>query len=76
MPSALRRALMLAGATICLFTVSVLILLQLIPEPRVERDYLIIGSVATLLTLLAVFGLLIATALRAEDVFFKKRKRG
>jgi hypothetical protein len=66
---------MLAGAALCLFTVSVAILLQLIPEPRAERDYLIIGSVATLLTLLAVFALLLATSLRAEDVFFKKRKK-
>jgi hypothetical protein len=45
------------------------------PAPLKDTDYLVIGSVATLVSMLVVFLVLIATRLKTPDLFFKKRKK-
>jgi hypothetical protein len=55
------------------------ILLKLIPGPRKDSDFLVIGSVATLVSLGAAFAMVITTTMRPgkfSDIFFKKRRKG
>jgi len=52
------------------------IMLKVMPAPLKDSDYLIIGSVATMVSLLLLFVLLIATSGKTSGVFFKRRKKG
>jgi hypothetical protein len=47
----------------------------LTPDPLQESDYLVIGSVATLVSLLVVFLRLVTTSMKGSDVFFKRRRK-
>ena len=69
------RALMLLGVAVALFGVSTIGLMRLLPGPHTERDYLIIGCLATLVSLFALFLIVIKTWIKAPNLFFKKRKR-
>jgi hypothetical protein len=44
------------------------------PKPLHDSDYLVIGSVATLVALLVLF-LGLVTTTKSGNVFFKKRKK-
>ena len=65
--------LILAG--VCVFTVSAAVMVAIMPAPLRDSDYLVIGSVATLVSLLVMFVALIATRSRTPNPFFKKRKK-
>ena len=56
------------------FGVSVVILLRVIPGPHSEQDYLVAGGVATFVTMLALFVVLITTWVKAPNVFYRKPK--
>lgn len=72
-----KRIATLAGAALAVFGVSVIILLKLLPQRRTEADYLIIGSVATLIALAVLFAMLTLTGSGGKrDVFFKRRPKG
>jgi hypothetical protein len=66
---------MLAGVAIALFGISIFGLIQLLPGPHTERDYFIIGCLATLVSLFAMFLILIKTWIKAPNLFGKRRKR-
>jgi len=66
---------MLAGVGIALFGISIFVLIQLLPGPHTERDYFIIGCLATLVLLFAMFLILIKTWIKAPNLFGKRRKR-
>lgn len=68
------RPLTLALSTICVFAVVAAVMIKLMPEPLREFDFLVIGSVATLVALLALFLTMVSTA-KSSQVFFKKRKK-
>lgn len=68
------RALTLTLAAGCIFAVVAVVMVQVMPQPLKDSDYMVIGSVATLVALLVLFLALIATS-RPGDVFFKKRKK-
>jgi hypothetical protein len=70
----MKRVFPLALAAVIIFAVAVLLLLKAMPGPLKDSDYLIIGSVATLAAMAAVFGVIIATS-KTSDVFFKRRKK-
>jgi hypothetical protein len=70
----MRQILLVLGG-VCVFGVSALVMLRLMPAPLKDSDYLVIGSVATLVSLLVMFLVLIATRLKSPDLFFKKRKK-
>ena len=57
-----------------IFGSSVAILLRVLPGPHTEKDYLIAGGIATLVTMLALFIVLITTWVKAPNVFYRKRK--
>ena len=72
MPTGL-RVLILSLALLLVFAASVVILLRVIPGPHTEQDYLVAGGVATFVTMLALFVVLITTWVKASDVFYRKR---
>ena len=45
------------------------------PQPIEDSDYMVAGSVATLVALLVLFLGLVSTRMKTSDVFFKKRKK-
>lgn len=69
----LQILLVLGG--ICVFGVAALVMTRLMPAPLKDSDYLVIGSVATLVSLLVMFLVLVSTRLKSPDLFFKKRKK-
>jgi predicted outer membrane lipoprotein len=71
----MRRGLILGLGVACVFVVVAALMLRLMPAPLRESDYLVIGSVATLVSLLVLFLLLVSTTLKSSDIFFKRRKK-
>jgi len=70
----MKQILLILGG-ICVFGVAAMVMLQLMPAPLKDTDYLVIGSVGTLVSLLVMFLILIATRLKTPDPFFKKRRK-
>jgi hypothetical protein len=71
----MRRYLILGLLALCVFIVVAAIMVKLMPSPLRDSDFLLIGSVATLLALLTLFLTLISTTLKSQSVFFKRRKK-
>jgi hypothetical protein len=69
------RVLILAVALLLVFGVSAAVLLQVIPSPHTEMDYLVAGGIATFATMLVLFVVLITTWVKAPNVFYRKPKR-
>ncbi|MGH9721877.1 MAG: hypothetical protein ACRD8O_16855 [Bryobacteraceae bacterium] len=70
-----QRFALLSGLTVVLFVLAVVVLVRLVPGPHTEGDYLIIGCLATLVSLLALFVIIITTWMKIPDAFFKRRKK-
>lgn len=70
----MRQILLVVGG-LCVFGVSAAVLVQFMPAPLKDTDYLVIGSVAALAALLVMFLTLMATRLKSRDLFFKKRRK-
>ena len=68
------RFWVLALAAICVFFGVTLVMLQLMPPPLKPLEYLVIGSVATLMTLLVLFGVTAMTS-PGRNVLYKKRRK-
>jgi Na+/melibiose symporter-like transporter len=62
----MNRTLALALGMVIVFTVTIVVLLAVMPGPHKSTDYLVIGCVATLLCLLLLFVVLISTAKRPD----------
>lgn len=69
------RTLSLALALLFIFAAVAGIMVKIMPAPLKDSDYLIIGSVATMVSLLMLFVLLITTSGKASNVFFKRRQK-
>jgi hypothetical protein len=72
MGTPMSRLGMLFGAAAIVFAVTVALGLKILPEPHSETDYLVVGSVATFLSLGVLFAVLITTWIKTPEVFFKK----
>jgi hypothetical protein len=70
------RTISLALAVVFIFAAVAGIMLKVMPTPLKDSDYLIIGSVSTMVSLGLLFVLLIVTSGKASTVFFKRRKKG
>jgi len=70
------RTLSLALAVVLIFSAVAGIMVKVMPGPLRDSDYLIIGSVATMVSLLLLFVLVVTTSGKASSVFFKRRKKG
>jgi hypothetical protein len=62
-------------AVVFVFAAVAAIMLKMMPAPLKDSDYLIIGSVATMASLLMLFVLVAMTSGKGMSVFFKRRKR-
>ncbi len=71
----MKKSLTLAGGALVVFAVVAAIMIKLMPSPLKDSDYLVVGSVSTLMALLTVFLGLISTTLKTGDVFYKKRPK-
>jgi hypothetical protein len=69
------RNLSLAAALIFIFVAVAAIMLKVMPGPLKDSDYLVIGTVATMVSLLALFLLLVTTSGKASNIFFKRRQK-
>ena len=70
----MRQAILILSG-VCVFAVAAVVMVAIMPSPLKDSDYLVIGSVATLVSLLVMFLALLATRLKSPDPFFKKRKK-
>jgi hypothetical protein len=71
----MRRTLTLVLGVIFVFAAVSAIMLRFMPAPRKDSDYLVAGSVATLVAVLALFFGLVGTSLKGRNPFFKRRKK-
>jgi hypothetical protein len=69
------RTLVLVLGVLCVFGVVAAIMIKVMPAPLKDSDYLVIGSVATLVSLLTLFFGLVSTSFKSSDTFFKRRKK-
>ena len=69
------RTISLALALVFVFAAVAGIMLKVMPAPLQDSDYLIIGSVSTMVSLALLFVLLIATSGKFSSVFFKRRRK-
>lgn len=69
------RIAVLVLAMIIVFGAVVTILLQIIPAPRKDTDYLVIGTLATFASLATLFAVLITTVFKEPNALFFKRKK-
>ena len=51
------------------------ILLRVMPGPNTHTDYLVIGTIATFISLIVLFLILTRTFVKAPNLFFKRHKR-
>jgi amino acid transporter len=70
----MRQAILILSG-ICVFAVAAAVMVAIMPTPLKDSDYLVIGSIATLVSLLVMFVALLATRLKSPDPFFKKRRK-
>jgi hypothetical protein len=68
----MNRKLSLTAGILLVFTVTVLILLQILPGPYKPADYLVIGTLATFVCILLAFLAVISTS--GTDTFFKRKR--
>ncbi len=71
----MKRGLLLGLAGCVVFAIVAALMLALFPAPLKDSDYLVIGSVSTLIALLVIFLALISTTMKSKDIFFKRRKK-
>ena len=74
MPASRGRIIAILTGAVAVFAVVSAVLVQILPKPLKPIDYMVVGSVATLISLVLVFFVLIAIWIRSPDVFFKRRK--
>ena len=70
----MRRGFLLALAVALVFAAVAAIMVKVLPAPLKDSDYLVIGSVATLVALLVLFFVLISST-KSSNVFFKRRRK-
>ena len=65
-----KNPLVLAGAILLVFVLSAAIVLRIIPGPHSPMDYAIGGSLATLITLVILFALIVGIS---PGTFFRRK---
>ena len=67
--------MVVVGITI-VFCVAAAVMLKVVPGPHSARDYLVIGASATMVSMGALFVVLITGFVKTPNVFYKKRAKG
>lgn len=68
----MKKTLLVVTGSLLVFGAVAAVILRFMPQPAEDADYLVAGSVATLVALLVLF---LGLVPRSGDVFFKKRKK-
>jgi hypothetical protein len=71
----MRQTLLIVVLALVAFGAIAFGMLRFMPEPLKDSDYLIAGSVATLVALLILFLGLVSTKMKSSDIFFKRRPK-
>jgi len=69
------RWIVLAIALAALFAGVTVAMLFALPRPHTQADYMISGGMATMVTMLALFGVIVATQFRGTEAFYKRRQK-
>ena len=69
------RWLVLGIALLALFAGVTVAMLLALPRPHSPADYMMSGGLATMITLLAFFGVYLATRSRDREAFYKRRQK-
>ena len=70
----MNRKLILAAGFLMVFIVTILILLRFMPGLRQPADYLVIGTLATLVCILLGFVVFLFGRPKRSDLFYKRKK--
>ncbi|MDW8131930.1 MAG: hypothetical protein RMI94_15370 [Bryobacterales bacterium] len=70
------RWFFVAVGLLLVFAAAVALVLHFLPRPLSSGDYLVAGSVATLITLLALFIFLLVAGLVTGRFFLRPRRKG
>lgn len=70
----MRKVLPLGAGMVLTFIAVVAILMRVMPGPRKETDYLVIGTLATFAALGLLFLVLVTTIFKDPSALFKRRK--
>ena len=70
------RILMIVVGIAIVFLVVAAIMLKVLPAPHSPTDYLVIGASATMVSMVALFVVLITGYVKNPNVFYKKRMKG
>ena len=68
------RTLYLILGILAVFALTVGIMWRLLPYPRKDVDYLVIGGTATMVSMAVLFLVLINTSYKGTDIFYRRRK--
>ena len=71
----LSRILVVLAGIAFVYCAVALIGMKVLPAPHSSTDYLVIGGIATFLSLVILFFVLIAGVARNPDVFYKVKKK-
>ena len=69
------RILVLTFGLLAIFVAVALSLLQIIPGPHRNTDYLVIGAIATFVSMAVLFVVLIKTWVKTPDLFYKRKEK-
>jgi len=69
------RNLALALGVIFVFAAVAGIMIRFMPAPLKDSDFLVIGSVATLVALMALFFGLVGASSKGRSLFFRRRRK-
>ena len=64
----------MAGGVLVVFTMTVFILLRVLPGPYKPADYLVIGTLATFVCILLAFIIFVSTTEKRTGTFFKRKR--
>ena len=71
----MRNKAVVSVAVIFTFAVISLLMIKILPAPLQAFDFMLIGTVATLVSMLVLFLTLIGPRLKSGDVFVKRRRK-
>jgi Na+/melibiose symporter-like transporter len=67
------RILAVSAGVLIIWVVSVAVLTRVIPGPHQNVDYLVMGAVATFVSMIVLFVVLLQGWVKTDSVFYKRR---
>ncbi|MEP7351717.1 MAG: hypothetical protein ABI824_00655 [Acidobacteriota bacterium] len=71
----MRNKLLTALAVLLTFAGAAWVMMKILPAPLEPFDFMLIGTVATLLAMLVLFLIAVWPSLKSGDVFVKRRRK-